>query len=176
MKKPIFKIVSIFFVLVLFLSWKVISKPSSPSLDSEIKADKILVEKSRRTLSLLKEGKVIKTYKIALGSNPIGPKIQEGDGKTPEGIYTIDARNPKSQYHLSLHISYPNEADRKRAESLKVSPGGNIMIHGLPNLLNWTKKLYLPWDWTLGCIAVTNSEIEEIWKAVPDRTVVEILP
>lgn len=176
MKNPIFKILSIFFILIFFVSWKVISKPSSSPLDAEIKADKILVEKSKRTLSLLKEDKVIKTYKIALGSNPVGPKIQEGDGKTPEGIYTIDARNPKSQYHLSLHISYPNETDRKRAAALNVSPGGNIMIHGLPNLLNWTKRVYVPWDWTLGCIAVTNSEIEEIWQAVPDRTVIEIIP
>jgi murein L,D-transpeptidase YafK len=141
-----------------------------------LQADRVVVAKSRRTLTLLRHGKVLKTYKVALGGEPRGPKTQRGDNKTPEGLYTIDARNPRSQFHLALHVSYPNAADRERARKLGVDPGGAIMIHGLPSAFAYLGPLHRQTDWTLGCVAVTNSEIEEIWSMVPVGTAVEIKP
>lgn len=137
-------------------------------------ADRILIEKKERRLTLFSKGKVLKTYRIALGGNPDGPKERQGDNKTPEGIYRIDSRNRDSRYHLSLHISYPNEKDKKRAQELGVSPGGDIMIHGIKNGLAWVGDLHREVDWTQGCIAVTNQEIEEIERLVPNGTIVEI--
>lgn len=139
-------------------------------------ADKILIEKKERRLTLFSKGNMIKTYKIALGGDPDGPKEKQGDNKTPEGIYTIDSRNKNSIYHLSLHISYPNEKDIRRAKELGVSPGGDIMIHGIKNDLSWVGDLHTAFDWTEGCIAVTDEEIEEIDMLVPDGTIVEIRP
>ena len=139
-------------------------------------ADRILVEKKERRLTLFSKGKPLKAYQIALGGNPNGPKERQGDNKTPEGIYRIDSRNKNSQFHLSLHISYPNEKDKKRARELGVSPGGNIMIHGIKNGLSWVGEQHAEIDWTKGCIAVTDEEIEEIDKVVPIGTVVEIRP
>jgi L,D-peptidoglycan transpeptidase YkuD (ErfK/YbiS/YcfS/YnhG family) len=139
-------------------------------------ADKILIEKQARRLSLLAKGEVIKTYKIALGGNPVGPKERQGDNKTPEGTYHIDARNGNSGFHLSLHISYPNEHDKKRAKKLGVSPGGDIMIHGIKNGFAPVGASHAETDWTEGCIAVTNQEMEEIYKFVPIGTIVEITP
>jgi L,D-peptidoglycan transpeptidase YkuD (ErfK/YbiS/YcfS/YnhG family) len=139
-------------------------------------ADKVLIEKQDRRLTLLSKGEVIKTYKIALGGNPVGPKERQGDNKTPEGTYTIDSRNSNSGYHLSLHISYPNEKDKMRAKELGVSPGGNIMIHGLKNGFSWVGASHAEVDWTEGCIAVSNQEMEEIYKFVPNGTIVEIRP
>jgi L,D-peptidoglycan transpeptidase YkuD (ErfK/YbiS/YcfS/YnhG family) len=139
-------------------------------------ADKILIEKKERLLLLLSRGKVLKTYKIALGGNPNGPKERQGDDKTPEGTYVIDSRNKDSRYHLSLHISYPNEKDKKRAKELGVSPGGDIMIHGIKNGFSWAGDYHTEVDWTKGCIAVTDEEIEEIAKLVPNGTIVEIRP
>ena len=139
-------------------------------------ADKILIEKKERRLTLISKKKVIKTYKIALGGNPEGPKERQGDNKTPEGTYTIDSRNRNSKYHLSLHVSYPNEKDRRRAKELGVSPGGDIMIHGIKNGFGWIGDFHTEVDWTKGCIAVTDEEIEEIDKLVPDGTIVEIRP
>jgi L,D-peptidoglycan transpeptidase YkuD (ErfK/YbiS/YcfS/YnhG family) len=138
--------------------------------------DKILIEKQARRLTLLSKGAVVKTYKIALGGNPVGPKERQGDNKTPEGTYIIDARNGNSGFHLSLHISYPNAKDRKRARELGVSPGGDIMIHGLKNGFAPADALHTESDWTEGCIAVTNPEMEEIYKFVPNGTLVEITP
>lgn len=138
--------------------------------------DKILVEKQARRLMLISKGEVIKTYKIALGGNPVGPKERQGDNKTPEGTYLIDSRNKGSRYHLSLHISYPNEKDKKRAKELGVSPGGNIMIHGIKNGFSWVGDSHTEVDWTKGCIAVTDEEIEEISRLAPNGTVVEIRP
>jgi len=138
--------------------------------------DKILIEKKERRLTLILKGKVLKTYKIALGGNPNGPKERQGDNKTPEGSYVIDSRNRDSRYHLSLHISYPNERDKKRAKELGVSPGGDIMIHGIKNGFSWVGELHREVDWTKGCIAVTDEEIEEIEKLAPNGTVVEIRP
>lgn len=127
-------------------------------------------------MTLLSAGKVVKTYRVALGGQPVGAKTQEGDHKTPEGIYLIDSKNPKSRFHLALHVSYPNAADQERAKKLGVSPGGLIMIHGLPPLFAWVGAQHLRMDWTDGCIAVTNAEIEEIWRLVPVGTTVEIRP
>jgi L,D-peptidoglycan transpeptidase YkuD (ErfK/YbiS/YcfS/YnhG family) len=139
-------------------------------------ADNVLIEKKERRLTLLSKGEVIKTYRIALGGNPVGPKEREGDNKTPEGTYIIDSRNSNSDYHLSLHISYPNQKDIVRAKELGVSPGGDITIHGFKNGLSWVGASHLEVDWTNGCIAVTDEEMEEIYKFVPNGTIVEIKP
>jgi murein L,D-transpeptidase YafK len=139
-------------------------------------ADKIIILKSARTMTLLSGGKALKTYKVALGSVPVGPKQVEGDHKTPEGDYLIDAKNAHSQFHLSLHISYPSAADQKKARSLGARPGGAIMIHGLARPFAYLGPLHRQTDWTDGCVAVTNAEIEEIWKLVPVGTRVEIRP
>jgi len=137
-------------------------------------ADKVLIEKKERRLRLFSKGEVIKTYRIALGGNPVGPKERQGDNKTPEGTYIIDSRNSNSGYHLSLHISYPNEKDKMRAKELGVSPGGDIMIHGIKNGLSWVGASHAEVDWTKGCIAVTDEEMEEIYELVPNGTIVEI--
>lgn len=138
--------------------------------------DKILIEKKARCLKLISKGDVIKSYRIALGGNSVGPKEREGDCKTPEGTYLIDSRNRESQYHRSLHISYPNERDKERARQLGVSPGGNIMIHGIKNGFSWVGDAHTEVDWTKGCIAVTDEEIEEIARVAPNGTPVEIRP
>lgn len=138
--------------------------------------DRIRIEKSARRLMLISRGEVLKTYKIALGGNPIGPKERQGDNKTPEGTYVIDARNRDSRFYLSLHISYPNERDKNRAKELGVSPGGNIMIHGIKNGFSRVGDAHAEVDWTKGCIAVTNKDIEEIAKLAPNGTIVEIRP
>ena len=140
------------------------------------KVDRILVVKSTRTMTLFSGDKVLKTYQIALGGEPVGAKEKEGDHKTPEGMYTIDSRNAKSRFHLALHTSYPSDADRAKARKLGVSPGGAIMIHGLPWEFAWLGSLHRRLDWTDGCIAVTNAEIEEIWHLVPVGTPIEIRP
>jgi tetratricopeptide (TPR) repeat protein len=137
---------------------------------------KVLIEKKKRRLTLISKDTVIKTYKIALGANPVGPKERKGDKKTPEGTYTIVSRNRHSKYHLSLRISYPNKKDIKRARELGVSPGGDIMIHGIKNGLSWVGGYHTEIDWTDGCIAVTNKEMEEIARLVPVGTPVEIRP
>jgi murein L,D-transpeptidase YafK len=137
-------------------------------------ADRIIVHKKDRTLQLLRGDIVLRAYKIALGGEPIGPKTCQGDHHTPEGKYTIDGRNAGSNFHRSLHVTYPNPEDRKRATAAHCSPGGDIMIHGLPNGYGFIGASHRLKDWTDGCIAVTDEEIEEIWKLVPDGTPVEI--
>lgn len=139
-------------------------------------ADKVLVDKSKRKMWLIANGKKYREYSISLGDNPIGHKQQEGDERTPEGLYRIDYRNPKSRYHLSLHISYPDQDDQRNAQARGVSPGGDIFIHGLPNGFGSMNFLYAGKDWTDGCIAVSNEEIKEIWKLVKNGTPIEILP
>src|SRR5262245_4314799 len=116
------------------------------------RADLIVVDKSARRLTLLRDGHVLKAYEVALGSAPRGHKQQEGDGRTPEGAYAIDFKNARSRFHLALRISYPNAADRAAAQRRGVPPGGDIMIHGLPNGLSWLAGLHLWRDWTDGCI------------------------
>ncbi|MBZ5535067.1 MAG: L,D-transpeptidase family protein [Acidobacteriia bacterium] len=149
---------------------------SATAASSEKPADRILVEKSARRLSLLRGGTVIKTYKVALGGQPVGPKVCQGDKRTPEGKYVIDGRNKNSHYHWSLHVSYPNSEDRANAKKRGCNPGGDIYIHGLPNGYNWAGIVHTAYDWTLGCIAVRDQEIEEIWGLVPNGTAVEIKP
>ena len=139
-------------------------------------ADRVVVLKKQRTLQLLSQGKVIRTYRIALGGNPVGPKTRQGDHKTPEGVYVLDSRNAHSQFHRSIHISYPNARDRAAARQKGVSPGGDVFLHGLPNGYGWVGAGHRAKDWTDGCIAVTNEEIEELWAAVSDGTPIEIRP
>lgn len=140
----------------------------------EERADLIRVYKSERRLELLREGQVIRSYEVSLGDAPEGHKMQEGDERTPEGEYIIDWRNPRSVAHLSLHISYPNEEDIARAKAAGVSPGGDIMIHGLLNGWGFLGALHRMRDWTDGCIAVTDKEMREIWSLVPDGTPIVI--
>jgi len=138
--------------------------------------DRILVEKSARRLSIFRKGNLIKTYRIVLGRSPVGSKKEEGDLKTPEGLYKIDGRNPQSSFHLALHISYPSEDDDKRAVARGVSAGYDIMIHGIQNGHGWIGAFHRRNDWTAGCIAVTDEEIEELWRVTADGTTIEILP
>jgi murein L,D-transpeptidase YafK len=140
------------------------------------RADRIIVHKKERTMELMHAGQVIKSYKIALGGEPVGPKARRGDHRTPEGIYFIDNRNASSKFHRSLHISYPDHTDRERARKLGVSPGGDVFIHGLPNGYSFIGAAHRARDWTDGCIAVTDQEIEEIWGIVANGTPVEIRP
>lgn len=140
------------------------------------KVDRVILKKSERMLILMKGKTVLKSYKVALGKNPVGPKKQEGDNKTPEGSYIIDRHDSKSSFHLSLHISYPSEADREQAIRSGVRPGGDIMIHGIKNGMGWIGPLHRLVDWTQGCIAVTNREIEEIYALVLDGTSIDLQP
>ncbi len=143
---------------------------------TQLQADEVVVLKAQRTLILYRNGSVLKSYKVALGSSPVGPKTRQGDGRTPEGRYILDRRNAGSQFHRSLHISYPNAADRARARNSGVNPGGDIFVHGLPNGYGAIGRLHRARDWTNGCIAVTDEQIDEIWKLVPDGTPIEIRP
>jgi murein L,D-transpeptidase YafK len=138
--------------------------------------DHVLVVKSQRRLSLLAQGKVVRSYQVALGGTPVGAKQQQGDHKTPEGHYVLDRRNAQSRFYKSIHVSYPNASDRKNAARRGVAPGGDIMIHGLPNGFGWLGASHHTSDWTDGCIAVTNAEMDEIWKLVADGTPIEIRP
>ena len=138
--------------------------------------DHILVEKHRHTLTLLRTGEPLKTYTVSIGRNPVGPKTRTGDHKTPEGLYRIDWRNPHSRFHLSLHVSYPNSQDAANAHGQGSDPGGEIMIHGLPNHLWWLGRFHRWIDWTDGCIAVTNPEMDQLWQSIPDGTPIEIRP
>jgi murein L,D-transpeptidase YafK len=140
------------------------------------KADKVIVYKGLRRMELCRTGTVLRTYHIALGRHPFGQKMEEGDGRTPEGRYTIDRRNMMSEYHLALHISYPDRNDLRRAAAQGVPAGGSIMIHGQPNYLTQADRLKLNKDWTAGCIALTNPEIDEVWRLTDNGVAVDILP
>ncbi len=148
---------------------------SSPQASGEI-ADRIVIRKAAHTLTLIKGDRELATYKVSLGRNPLGAKTQRGDHKTPEGDYVIDAMKSNSRFHRALHISYPNLADRERAHVAGVNPGGDVEIHGIENGLGWIGSLHRGIDWTDGCIAVTDDEIEEIWNRVKIGTSVEIGP
>jgi len=152
--------------------------PAAPDWEkyATAKADSIVVYKSARLLQLRRHGQVIRSYHVALGRQPIGQKMEEGDGKTPEGSYIIDRRNGDSEYHLALHVSYPGESDLQRAAARHVSAGGAIMIHGEPNVLNDEGKKRLFKDWTAGCIALNNRDIDEVWRLVDDGVSVDIYP
>ncbi|MFZ3200072.1 MAG: L,D-transpeptidase family protein [Candidatus Acidiferrales bacterium] len=148
------------------------ARPQTP--EQKQPAIQIVVVKSTRTMTLERNGYVLKTYKVALGGQPVGPKEQQGDHKTPEGEYVVDAKNAHSQFYMALHLSYPNAVDRARARKLGVSPGGDVEIHGLGKGYGWIGAAHRLTDWTDGCIAVTNEEIEEIFERVPVGTRVEI--
>jgi len=139
-------------------------------------ADKVVVLKSEHKMTLLRNGIPLKTYKVSIGRNPLGPKSRAGDHRTPEGEYIVNWRNPQSRFHLSLHVSYPNARDTENARREGVQPGGDIMIHGLQNGLGWIGRFHRFVDWTDGCIATTDAEMEQIWRAVPDGTRIEIRP
>ena len=139
-------------------------------------ADSIVVYKRERTMTLFFRGVPVRSYFVALGARPVGDKVSAGDNRTPEGLFHIIAHNPASKYHLGLRISYPSAAHRARAEALGVDPGGDIMIHGLPKQFSAAGKDHRLDDWTNGCVALTNQEIEEVWRAVPDGTPVHIKP
>jgi murein L,D-transpeptidase YafK len=146
------------------------------STSSNFVADSMVLEKSRRQLTLFYRGQEVRKYGVALGKNPTGDKLSRGDGRTPEGLFYIEGRNPQSKYHLSLRISYPDAAHRSLAKQHGTSAGGDIMIHGLPPAFAMIGALHRQQDWTLGCVAVTNEEIEEIWRAVPDGARILIKP
>ena len=139
-------------------------------------ADRVVVLKSERALRLVNHGRVIKAYKVALGGDPIGPKTRQGDHKTPEGSYVLDFRNAHSKFYKAIHLSYPSARDRAAAREQGASPGGDVFLHGLPNGFGYLGAAHRLKDWTDGCIAVTNAEIDEIWGAVPDGTPIEIQP
>jgi murein L,D-transpeptidase YafK len=138
--------------------------------------DKLVVYKSKRKMEAWSGNELLKTYDIALGKNPLGHKEYEGDNKTPEGIYTINARNPHSAFHKNLGVSYPNETDKTNAEKQGKSPGGDIKVHGLRNGRGYIGRFHHHKDWTAGCIAVTNDEIDEMYAAVKPNAVIEIHP
>jgi murein L,D-transpeptidase YafK len=140
------------------------------------RVDRILILKSARTMTLESGGKPLKSFKVALGSQPVGAKQQQGDHKTPEGVYSVDAKNAHSQFYMALHLSYPSDEDKLRARKLGVSPGGDVEIHGLGKQYGWIGARQRLSDWTDGCVAVTNQEIEEISRLVPAGTLVEIRP
>jgi murein L,D-transpeptidase YafK len=153
-----------------------ISVYSGATTPNKQKADRIIIVKSQRTLTLMNRGQALKAYKVALGGNPVGAKEKSGDKRTPEGEYVIDSKNAKSRFHLALHISYPNAEDLKRARRLGASPGGGVEIHGLESQYAWVGSLHRQVNWTAGCVAVTNAEIEEIWALVDVGTPIDIRP
>ena len=167
----IISIITQFFTVVLFINFSQNAAPLRGSIS------RLVVNKSKRELLAYdNQDKLLKRYRIALGSNPIGHKQMQGDGKTPEGVYVINNKNPNSIAYKNLGISYPNETDIHNAGQLGKSPGGDIKIHGLMNgwgFLGWLNRY---WDWTAGCIAVTNSEMEELYRAVKIGTRIEINP
>lgn len=161
-------------LLVAFAVAGCATKPPPPKLS----ADRVMVKKSERKLMLVKGDQVVREYRVALGDNPSGHKMHQGDERTPEGEYILDWRNPRSHYYKSIHVSYPNDRDRFYARALGMDPGGMIMIHGMPNGITApaVMRQFNRRDWTDGCIAVTNDEMEEIWQAVHDGTPIRIMP
>jgi murein L,D-transpeptidase YafK len=162
------------FLIALFVT--LLAGAAMPAGADGGKADRIVIDKSERLLTLLRGEHPVKRYAVALGAAPKGHKRFEGDQRTPEGVYRIDYFNADSGFHKALRISYPNEADRVQALDAGLNPGGQIMIHGLKNGQGWLGERHRGGDWTDGCIAVTNAEIEEIWSLVDLGTPVEIRP
>jgi murein L,D-transpeptidase YafK len=153
------------------------ASPSDASVASApLVADRVVVHKSQRRMDLMHGGTVLRSYRVALGFNPVGPKLQEGDSRTPEGHYLLTRRNPRSEYFLSIQVSYPNDRDLLRARRNRLTPGGAIMIHGLPNALSREPSYYEQRDWTDGCIAVSDSDMLEIWLMTQPDTPIDILP
>lgn len=174
--KKIALIIAIGFGLAVTLGILSLGDDARDALPAGMTADRIIVEKSRHRLTLYKDGALIRTYEVSLGRGGLAPKSREGDNLTPDGLYWINGRNPHSAYHLSLRISYPDAGDMEAARARGEPPGSDIMIHGIRNGMGWLGAIHRSLDWTAGCIAVTNREIEEIWRAVPDGTPIEITP
>jgi len=167
--------------LLMMLSLLVLSSARAETADDERlepapRADSILIVKSERRLYLMRDGQPLRSYRIALGLSPVGPKRQEFDFRTPEGRYVIDARRASSRYFKALHVSYPNADDARQAAARHVSPGGDIMIHGQPNEPSKPLSYYETRDWTNGCIALSNDDLLEVWALVKGRIPVEIRP
>ncbi|MEZ5649586.1 MAG: L,D-transpeptidase family protein [Burkholderiaceae bacterium] len=156
--------------LLAYANWPSVVRPI------EKQADSVIVYKAERRMVLMRDGEALRTYTVSLGGNPTRPKRQEGDSRTPEGSYMIDYRKPDSSYYKALHISYPSAADVSAAKQMGVDAGSLIMIHGMRNGLGVVGRLHRLIDWTNGCIAVTNQEMDEVWSAVPDGTPIEIRP
>jgi murein L,D-transpeptidase YafK len=155
--------------------------PTSPAAHAFVAvpvpvADKVVVHKSERKLYLMRHGEVLRSYRVALGLQPEGAKLRAGDFRTPEGRYLLTRRNPRSDYFLSILVSYPNDQDQERARHDRVDPGGSIMIHGLPNSLRHSPNYYEKSDWTDGCIALSDSDMVEVWLMTRENTPIEILP
>ncbi|WP_449104772.1 L,D-transpeptidase family protein [Pseudomonas mohnii] len=164
-------------LLALFcLSFITVSQASAVGTLNGKVIEKILVLKSAHQLQLINDGKPLKTYRISLGKNPKGPKLMEGDKRTPEGLYWIDWRKTSNNFNLAMHISYPNVTDSARARREGVEPGGMIMIHGTPDTKDTPEDLFHTLDWTDGCVAMRNRDMREVWNLVPDGTMIEIRP
>ena len=148
---------------------------AAPAMAAE-RIDRVRIDKSDRILQLLAGENVVRSYAVALGASPVGHKQRQGDERTPEGNYVLDWRNPKSAFTKSIHISYPNKADKEAARRLGVDPGGDIMIHGQPRGFGWWAWLVQRFDWTNGCVAVTDEAMADIWTLVRNGTPVEISP
>ena len=179
MRRSFVLICSIFvFAIAAFIAFDFlqIGRKAPDLAPAEERATRVEIIKASRQLNLFRGGEIIKSYPVSLGFSPIGHKAKEGDGRTPEGLYAAEFKNARSRFHLALRVSYPNADDRKIAREQGVSPGSDIMIHGLPNGISWLDRLHLSRDWTDGCIAVTNSEMEEIWRLVATGTPIEIRP
>ncbi|CAH0251630.1 MULTISPECIES: L,D-transpeptidase family protein [Pseudomonas] len=164
-------------LLALFcLSFVAVSQASVATAPDGKVIEKVLVLKSAHQLQLINDGKPFKTYRISLGKRPIGPKLMEGDKRTPEGLYWLDWRKTSDRFNLAMHISYPNISDSARARREGVEPGGMIMIHGTPDTEDNPEDLFHTLDWTDGCIAMRNMDMREVWGLVPDGTMIEIRP
>lgn len=147
-----------------------------PTAESLPLVDRVVVHKRERRLLLMHGGNIVRSYRVALGLNPVGQKQRSGDFRTPEGTYRLERRNPRSDYFLSIKVSYPNQTDLRRAHVGHWDSGGSIMIHGLPNYLKHDPDYYQTHDWTDGCIAVSNADMVEIWMLTPDDVPIDILP
>ena len=171
-------LIALIFTMLVSLGGQAIAAPNDVASWTPLKADRLVVLKGERRLVLMRGDRVMKVFRVALGRYPKGHKVREGDARTPEGTYTVDYRldTNKSKFYRALHISYPNRQDRAQARKLGVSPGGQIMIHGLPT--KWSAKDvgHPRLDWTQGCIALTNREMDQVWKMVDDGTTIEIHP
>lgn len=147
-----------------------------PAVSCAVEVDKVVVDKSESKLFLMKGRNIVQEFHVVFGANPKGHKQQEGDERTPEGLYILDYKKKDSSFYRAIHISYPNKNDKKRAQSAGVNPGGQIMIHGQKNGLGWLSFISQLFDWTNGCIAVNNSDMDTIWKKVKAGTSIEIKP
>jgi murein L,D-transpeptidase YafK len=157
--------------LLLAMPWLLALPPSQADV-----VDHVVVYKHDRRLILVSRGKPVRSYRIALGGEPVGPKTRQGDHKTPEGSYVLDSRNPYSRFYKAFHVSYPNPRDLAVARKAGLDPGGDIMLHGLPKNYAWLGKAHTLHDWTEGCIAVTDQEMDEIWRMVRVGTPIDIKP